>query len=40
MLELKEKMTRKETEASATIKDLSAKFEKINVEFIEGREKR
>lgn len=40
MLELKEKMARKEAEASATIKELSAKFETINAEFIEEKEKR
>lgn len=40
MLELKEKKTRKETEANATIKDLSLKFETINAEFIEEKEKR
>jgi len=40
MLELKEKMTRKEAEANATIKELSIKFETIDAEIIEEREKR
>lgn len=40
MLELKEKMARKEAEANATIKELSAKFETIDAEIVEEREKR
>ncbi|XP_024877349.1 golgin IMH1-like [Temnothorax curvispinosus] len=44
MLELKEKMVRKETEANATIKELSVKFEtnerNLNAELVEEREKR
>jgi len=43
MLELKEKIARKETEANATIKELSEKlkqFEIIDVEIIEEKEKR
>jgi len=40
MLELKEKMARKEAEANATIKELSIKFETIDAEIIEEREKR
>lgn len=40
MLELKEKMARKEVEANATIKELSEKFETIDVEIIEERKKR
>lgn len=40
MLELKEKMARKGEEANATIKKLSEKFETVNTEFIEEKEKR
>lgn len=40
MLELKEKMAHREAEANATIKELSVKFETINTEIIEEREKR
>nr|XP_012230750.1 PREDICTED: putative leucine-rich repeat-containing protein DDB_G0290503 isoform X2 [Linepithema humile] len=40
IVDLKEKMARKEAEANATIKKLSEKFETINVEINEEREKR
>lgn len=40
MLELKEKMTHKEAETNASIKEFSVKFETMNAEFIEERRKR
>lgn len=40
MLELKQRMVRKEAEANGTIKELSEKFEAINEEINEEREKR
>lgn len=40
MLELKEKMTRKEAEANTAVQDLRIKIETINEEIIEEREKR
>lgn len=40
MVELKEKMARKESEANATIKELSDKFNAIDAEMNEEREKR
>lgn len=40
MLELKQKMVQKEVEANTTIKELSEKFEAIDKEINEEREKR
>lgn len=40
MLELKEKMARKETEANAAIKELSEKFETVDLVIAEERQKR
>lgn len=40
MLELKEKMTRKEAEANTAVQDFRIKIETINEEIIEEREKR
>lgn len=40
MLELKEKLTRKEAEANTAVQDLRIKIETINEEIIEEREKR
>jgi len=39
-VDLKEKMARKEAEANATIKELSKKYETIDVEINKEREKR